>query len=367
MVNFMNKLKLLICVVSVVSLSACSSTSEYKAVYGEIKQESALDVPPGLDQPEENANQLPEQQVASGYYSEYTSSQGQQKQSDFLTTYKGMHFVRDGRLYWVEVNDYPEKVWPDLRNFFNKIGLKINFEQPQLGLMQTEWKENKVDAPTGGWLSGLFGRLTSSGILDSYRARLEFDEEKVITRVFISHRGMREVVEGEDNNIDVVLTKWVPRDPDPELEIEMLMRFMAFRGVDEKIAKEEVEKVKNIQRAELVKSEDTIALKVNDVFPRTWRHVGLALDRMGVLVEDRNRSAGVYYITLPDTFVIKQDSGFFSAFTDGAVKPSMDKYLLSIEDKGDTSMVLVKARGPAGDDLRMVTEKILTEIQNNIL
>jgi outer membrane protein assembly factor BamC len=366
MVNFMKKLKLLIFVVSVVSLSACSSTSDYKAVYGEIEQQKALDMPPGLDQPDDNGNKLPEQLATSGYYSEYTSSQGQRKQGDYLKPYEGVRFVRDGSLYWLEINDYPEKVWPDLRTFFNKLGLKITFEQPQLGLMQTEWKENRIDATTG-WLSGLFGWLTSSEILDSYRARLEFDEEKIITRVFISHRGMREVVEGEDNNIDVVLTKWVPRESDPELEIELLMRFMAFRGVDEKIAKEEVEKVKSIKRTELVKTDDTLALKVNEVFPRTWRHVALALDRMGVLVEDRNRTAGVYYITLPETFNIRNESGFFSAFTDGVIKPSTDKYLLSIEDKGDTSMVFVKARGEVGADLQQVTEKILTDIQDNIL
>ena len=364
----MKKLKLLICVVSVVSLSACSSTSDYKAVYGDIEQQKALDMPPGLDQPDDKGSKLPEQLATSGYYSEYTSSQSQYqtKQSDFLKSYKDVRFVRDGSLYWLEVSDYPEKVWTDLRNFFKRVGFKLTYEQPQLGLMQTEWKENRADIPKN-WLTSLLPNIYSAGVMDSYRARIEFDEGTKITRVFISHRGMREIIEGEQTNIDVVTTNWVPRESDPDLEIELLMRFMAFRGVDEEIARDEMQRVKTVQRSELVKSENILGLKVNEVFSRTWRHVGLALDRMGVLVEDQNRSAGVYYITLPETFFIKDESGFFSAFTDGAIKPSTDKYLLSIEDKGDTSMVFVKARGEVGADLQQVTEKILTDIQDNIL
>jgi len=362
----MKKFQLLIFAVSVVLLSACSSTSEYKGVYGEIEKTTSLDVPPGLDQPDDNSAKLPEQLLKSGYYSDYSSSQGKRPAGDFLHAYKDIRFVREGSLYWLEVNDYPEKIWPDLHTFFNKVGLKISYEQPQLGIMQTEWKENRVGLPTG-WFLGLFGRLSSTGLLDSYRVRLEFDEDKIITRIFVSHRGMREIVEGEDNNIDVVLTKWVPRRPDPELEIEMLMRFMTFRGMDEKIAKEDVSKVKIVQRTELIKNDDSLALKVNEVFPRTWRHVGLALDRMGVLVEDRNRSAGIYYITLPETFEIKNEGGFFGAFGDNKSRPSTDKYLLSVQDKGDTTVVVVKSRGEVGKDLSKVSEKILKEIQNNIL
>ena len=365
MVKFMMKFQLLIGVVSVVLLAACSTTSDYKAVYGEIEKTPALELPPGLDQPDDKSDKLPEQ-AGSKYYSDYSSSGDKRPAGAFLQAYNKLRFVRDGSLYWVEAKDYPEKVWPDLRAFFNKVGLKINYEQPQLGIMQTEWKENRVGLPTG-WIAGLLGRITSTGLLDSYRVRLEFDEDKVLTRIFISHRGMREVVQGEENNIDVVLTKWIPRKSDPELEIEMLMRFMAYSGIDEKQAKEAVAGVKIKQRTELVKQEDVITLRVNEIFPRTWRHVGLALDRMGVLVEDRNRSAGIYYITLPETFEVKQESGFLSAFLNSKSRPSTDKYLLAVQDKGDTTIVMVKARGDVGKDLPVVSEKILIELQKNIL
>lgn len=361
----MKKFVLLVGVVSVAVLSACSSTSQYKGIYEQIETTSPLEVPPGLDKPDDNAEVLPELNSGPKSYSEYTSK-GTNRKQGYLPAFKNMRFVRDGSLVWVEIKDYPENIWPDIRSFFRKVGFKMKYEQPQLGIMQTEWKENRHDLPTG-WLMSLISGLYSNELLDSYRIRIEFDEDKVTTRVFIAHRGWREVVEGEDNNIDVVQTKWIPRPPDPELEIEMLMRFMAFRGLDEKIASETIAETKIEQRVSIIKQDDTLVLKVNEIFPRTWRHIGVALDRMGVLVEDRNRSAGVYYIKLPETFEIKDTSGLFSGLFSSTMKPSTDKYLLTVQENGDFTKIMVKPRGEVGEDLPLVTQKILSDLQVNIL
>lgn len=360
----MRKLLALIGVVSVAWLSACSTTADYKGVYADVSSRQPLDVPPGLDSPQEKSEQLPEMDPGAKSYSEFASQGRDNRNQTYLQTYKNIRFVREGSFYWLEVKDYPENVWPDIRAFYTRLGFKIITEQPQLGIMQTDWKENRVGIPTG-WIASMLGKLYESELVDSYRIRMEFDEDKAISRIFIAHRGMREVVEGEQTVfIDSagVKTKWIPRDSDPELEIEMLMRFMAYRGMDEKLAKETIASTKIEQRTELLKQDDIHVLKVTEIFARTWRHVGIALDRMGVAIEDRNRSAGIYYIKLPETFEIP-DSGFFSS----SKKPSSYDYLLSVVDKGDTTEVLVKARGEVGQDLPIVTKKILTDIQSNIL
>ena len=55
-------------------------------------------------------------------------------------------------------------------------------------------------------------------------------------------------------------------------------------------------------RAEIVKSSDgTEALQVNEPFDRAWRRVGLALDRVGFTVEDRDRQKGQYFVRYADT------------------------------------------------------------------
>ena len=54
-------------------------------------------------------------------------------------------------------------------------------------------------------------------------------------------------------------------------------------------------------RASLSKATDgTFRLAVNDEFDRAWRRVGLALDRVGFVVEDKNRSNGVYFVRYTD-------------------------------------------------------------------
>ena len=57
-------------------------------------------------------------------------------------------------------------------------------------------------------------------------------------------------------------------------------------------------------------------VEVDEPFERAWRRVGLALDRVGFTVEDRDRTKGVYYVRYVDQ---NQDAngkaaeqGFFS-------------------------------------------------------
>ena len=54
-------------------------------------------------------------------------------------------------------------------------------------------------------------------------------------------------------------------------------------------------------RASVTKAPDgTLTLAVNDEFDRAWRRVGLALDRVGFVVEDKNRSNGIYFVRYTD-------------------------------------------------------------------
>lgn len=348
-------------------LGGCSSTSEYKAVYeAEAADVASLEVPPGLSRPEGNGGVAPELEQGITSYSGYQQNVGTGTRQEFIRKFENMRFVRDGGLYWVEVQAGPEDVWNDVRDYFSKLGFKFTEEKPHLGLLQTDWQENRVGLPSG--LFGFLGKLYSAELMDSYRIRLEYDDQKELTRIFISHRGVREVYESEPDNISIVGTKWVVRPSEPELELEMLMRFMAFRGMDEEMAKQVIAETRGSERATLRQEQDTTVLEFNEGFSRAWRYVGIALDRLGVLVEDRNRSAGIYYIQLPETFVLdNKQSGFFAGLFSQTRKPLSNKYILKIEDKGGTSDVLVRPRGEAAEDFEDVTRKLLTDIKDNIL
>lgn len=349
------KLFPMLIVLAVCALSACSTTSDDSAMYAGAKVMGPLQVPPDLNQPVDN-----EGSDAATTYLDYQKSQGTGGDGKVLRDFQGMHFVREGNQFWLDINDTPANVWQSLRLFFNRMGFKIVSAQPALGLLQTNYQQNSANIPSN-WFLKMLHKLSSSGLMDSYRAHLEYDKDKNITRVFIAHQGLREVSSG-DSNIKIDSSYWAVRPSDPELETEMLMRFMQYRGMGGKQARQEVAEAKPVVVASLQQTPEGYVLQYNDSFARVWRLVGIALDRIGMLVEDRNRSAGVYYIQIPDTFELDDKNGLFSS----SKKPSNTKYLLSVQDKGDHTRITVKARGEAGKEFAAVSKKILDEIKNNL-
>lgn len=347
---------------------ACSSTSyDYKGVYEATSELDDLTVPPGLDKPDTAADTtLPELQRSIKTYSSYEESASVQPITRYAQDYEGMRFVRSGSLYWLEIDSPGEEIWDDVRSFFLRLGFDIIKEQPNLGYMETDWLENRVEVPTN-FISQMLSILYSTELADKYRIRLEWDAEKNVSRLFINHQGLREIEEEEPDNISAVTTKWAIRPSDPDLEVEMLMRFMAFRGLEIKVAEQAVTSSKPTQLAKLTETDGIISLTINEPFARAWRHIGIAIDRLGFLVEDKNRDAGIYYIELPDTFLIPKQGGLFGQLFSSTESPSHLKYLIVMEDKDDVTVVNIKANGEVPKDMTATANKILKDIQSNIL
>lgn len=339
------------------ALSACSTTPNDKAIYASAKIDEPLRVPPDLNQPVDNGAK---DDVTS--YLSYQKSLGAQGGNQVLKDFQGMEFVRKGSQFWLDIHDTPTDVWHSLQRFFTHLGFKIVSSQPALGLMQTNYITNRANIPSNWFLKQLH-KLSDSGLMDSYRAHIEYDADKQITRVFIAHQGLREVSDSADSDIQVDGSKWVVRPSDPELAVEMLKKFMEFRGMKPSEAEQTVSTAKpQVIQSSLKKTPQGYVLQYNDSFARVWRLAGIALDRMGIQVEDRNRSAGVYYLQLPDSFQLGNTTGFFS----GSHKPSQSKFLLTLEDKGDNTLLMVKPRGKPGKDMDEVSKKILTELKANL-
>lgn len=349
-------------------IASCSSTTrDYKGAYEETAELKDLTVPPGLVTPEASGDSaLPELRNIKTY-SSYEENIGATPTARYAQNYEGMRFVRSGNLFWLEIDAAGEEIWDDVKNFFLRLGFKMKREQPRIGYMETDWLENRVDTPTN-FLSEFLGGLFSSEIMDKYRIRLEWDQKQKMTRLFFNHQGLKEIEEGEAGDLSsVVQTKWVPRDSDPELEIEMLMRFMAYRGLDTKVAEQYIGSVKRTPLTKLDVEGDKTRLTINQPFSRAWRHIGIAVDRLGFLVEDKNRTAGLYYIELPETFVIPKQGGLFGTLFTSTQRPSHLKYLIVMEEKDDATLVTIKANGDVPKDMAAVANKILKDIQGSIL
>ncbi|WP_074974540.1 outer membrane protein assembly factor BamC [Nitrosospira multiformis] len=204
----------------------------------------------------------------------------------------GVRMERSGTQRWLVVNGEPEEIWPIVRDFWQELGFLIKIEMPEAGVMETDWAENRAKIPEDiirNTLGKLLDSMYSTGERDKFRTRLERGENGT-TEIYISHRGMDEVIEGAN-----VRTVWQPRPSDPDLEAEMLSRLMMRFGVTEERARSAVASMGVQERARL-NGEKSGILTVTEAFDRSWRRVGLALDRIGFTVEDRNRSQGVYFV-----------------------------------------------------------------------
>lgn len=177
--------------VLVTALSACSSTSK-RAVYEGSKETRSLEVPPDLVPPDSSqAFQIPTA-VSAGSGRQAGATAG------LLPRSRGARLVRDGDIRWLEIDDSPERVWSQLHAFFRQQGFAIKYEDAALGIIETDWLENRENVPSN-WLSRMLKKLYSSGLLDKYRARIERTDDPHKTRLYITHRGLEEVAINEDN------------------------------------------------------------------------------------------------------------------------------------------------------------------------
>jgi outer membrane protein assembly factor BamC len=263
-----------------------------------------------------------------------------------------MKIERAGTQRWLVVQEPPEKLWPLIKDFWQQNGFLIKLELPEAGVMETDWAENRSKVQEGmvrEFLGKLLDQLYSTSERDKYRTRLDRTPDGKGTEIYISHRGMQEVyttTPRDPMSSAPGQTIWQPRAADPELEAEFLRRLMVRLGAPEEMAKQAAASAQPQQRAELVKSNDgTERLQVHEPFDRAWRRVGLALDRVGFTVEDRDRQKGLYFVRYadPEAEMKEQDRGLFARlFSFGSdSKVKAEQYRVQVTQDSDGSQVHV--------------------------
>jgi outer membrane protein assembly factor BamC len=345
-------------------LGACSSTDGLLDGASRIEYKSAqklppLDVPPDLTAPaRDDRYQVPDAARGSATLSGYQAGRAQQAtpgEKSLLPSIDGMRVERDGEERWLFVDQPADKLWPAMKSFWQENGFLIAREMPEAGVLETEWAENRAKLPDN-WLrrslGGILDSLHATGERDKYRTRLERAPGGG-TEIYISHRGLVEVYVSEDRT----QTSWQPRPPDPGLEAEFLRRLMVRLGTPEAEARERVANAQPAaQRATLKKGLDGAELlEVLEPFDRAWRRVGLALDRVGFTVEDRDRQKGVYFVRYADPEVDlagKQDEGFLSRLAfwrDSKPRIKAEQYRVSVTPADAASRVQVLDKNGASE------------------
>jgi outer membrane protein assembly factor BamC len=329
------------------------STPDYKST-GKSKP---LEVPPDLTSlTTKDTYSIP----GSTTYSDFKEGNKDIGITKILPNPEGMKIVKAGSQRWLVVNAPAEKIWPVIRDFWIDMGFAVKVENPETGVMETEWidqQDLKVEDKKGAldkfdaWLDRL------SGLADrkKFRTRLDHGQQEGTTEIYMTHRSIDAIL---DDGKEKVRTGYGTYDTgyknaekidqekekldrrDDELDAELLRRLMIKLGVAEKRAKEIIATPINQKRAEIKKDADgSSSLEIQDTFDRAWRRVGLALDIIGFVIEDKDRSSGIYFVKYTDVDIedtSKKKKGLLDSlmfWSDDDKKDKRDKELNQKNDK----------------------------------
>ena len=265
----------------------------------------------------------------------------------------GIRMERQGNQRWLVIKQPTDAIWNTLRKFWVDTGFVLATDNKPLGIMETEWAENRAKIPMDGLrklFGGMIDSIYSTSERDKFRTRIEVNAQGE-TEVYVSHRGVIEVYTEERSG----QTIWQPRPTDPELETEFLRRIMLSLGSTEPQAKAAVEAATPLALSALVTLDGMQVLSISENFDRAWRRVGLALDRSGFTVEDRDRSKGIYqvrYVPVPDP---KNEPGFFKKLFTSKKESQPQKFQVVVQSSQDGSVVSVRDAGGAPDQTDSAT------------
>ncbi len=322
-------------------LAACSTIEQgTKIDYRSSAKAPALEVPPDLTQlARDTRYALPGTGPVSA------SSQAQAARPTGAPTAAAalgdVRIERAGSQRWLVVNRPADQLWAPLQEFWKENGFVLVIDQPALGIMETDWAENRAKIPQDA-LRNIIGRvldnLYSTGERDRFRTRLERRPDGN-TEIYISHRGMSEEWADERKSRMV----WMPRPVDPELEAEFLRRMMLKLGASTEQARTVTATAPVQPAARVATVGDLPVVQIDEGFDRAWRRVGLTLDRTGFTVEDRDRAQSTYFVRYVAPNADKQGQG--NALTrllsrEKRVDPV--KYRIVLRSEGNATTVSVQ-------------------------
>ena len=357
-----------------IALSACSSLSDtfsQETIQYETSDSRApLEIPPDMNSvPMSDRYSVPTRPQtvwASQQQAEQNAEQGNSAPvSQVLPVGEVAQIMREGNNRWIHVNLPPEQVWPIVQDFWNTVGLTLARQDASVGVMETNWAENRAKLPQDiirATLGKVIDMVYSTGERDQYRARLERSETGG-TDIYVTHRSMVEVVKNISGDNDT--TVWQP-GPTDRINAEFDPHAVAAskqehqKQVEELAAYQPTESISQLEQGA-----DGVATSIfiKEGFERAWRRVALAIDRMGFTVEDRDRSRGFFLVRyLDEQYEEEQRSqqGFWKNVFSRDTPVEAPQYVIYLQPISETE-TRVHVLGPDGKaDTTGVAPKILT-------
>ena len=327
------------------ALAACTMMETDKVDYKSASKGQSLAVPPDLTQlSRDNRYAIPGGAVTASAYQLGQASSPSVPVA--VAAISDVRIERAGNQRWLVVKRPAEQLWDPVKDFWQESGFLLALDQKNLGIMETDWAENRAKIPQDfirESLGKLLDSLYSTAERDKFRTRLERTPSGE-TEIYISHRGMVEVFPSGSASAtrQDTGTVWQPRPADPELETEFLRRLMVKLGVTQEQARAVTAAgaSKSVSRASTVNGQPVVL--IDEGFDRAWRRVGLTLDRTGFTVEDRDRSQGTYFVRYVEPSADKSEPGFFRKLFGSVARVNAPiRYRVVVRSQNESTVVSV--------------------------
>ncbi len=264
------------------SLYGCSllGRNSPDTAYVNAKDAEALEVPPDLARPDKTI-----QLAIPGRLGDTLTS------STLLPQFEKVRFVRrGGSLHWLEVDLEPEVLWPQMLAFWESQSFVLEEKDPLIGLIETEWVRDGKPIPKRGlkaFLRKALGNFFDSDNFDRFTMRIERQGSQG-SRIFLSHLQAVDL-EQRDEYTQETLQEGLSLRNDPQVEVEMLKRFLVFLGATEQMAqgilsRQAFEKI--TQGSTLEAGESGLTLFVRKPASALWPRLLRALDALEISVEE---------------------------------------------------------------------------------
>jgi outer membrane protein assembly factor BamC len=348
-------------------LSACSVLQEDKIDYKSAAKAPTLEIPPDLTQLRKESRYAIEStsSTASGFQNAGSRVVDAGTAANALGP---VRIERQGNQRWLVTSLPADKIWEPLREFWTSNGFVLVTDAPDVGIMETEWAENRAKLPQDfirRTLGKVLDSFYSTGERDKFRTRVERNTQGGV-EIYITHRGMIENYADSQKSSTI----WQPRPSDPELEIEFLRRLMVKLGTAPETAKTATALVNAPEANIISRINGQPVILLQDNLDRSWRRTGVALDRSGFTVEDRDRSAGVFFVRYVAAGTSRDSTGLLGRLLSSKkdTPSTLTKYQISLTATGENQSTLrvLTATGqpePSAQDAERILKLIATELR----
>lgn len=207
--------KFLCLLILATSLAACGKTKEYSSIEpgaATARSRANLEVPPDLVDTTSDNLEVSE----AG-----TAPEDNARDSDVLPEDAKLDITRNDAQGWVDVDAPVDQVWRQLVSYWGSLGVDLVVNNPEAGIMETDWVEPAASDKAGGDLTGnlvnsFFGKLfDETTALDRYTLRLERQGGDT-TRIHVAHRGIRKIQTQRTTIATNAEWEWVETEEDPK-------------------------------------------------------------------------------------------------------------------------------------------------------